>query len=270
LYTGYMAKSNVLVDEFTTMMRSMASKSAPWVAKLGAIDEKKGKVWLEIRFPDGPPIEYERPGIELTEDLEWRKATRPVADMHHKRLSRVLYPTEVANALYQDTKRKAELSWKGVRALMGWGEPPAPETLLNVAQKRIANPALPPSAEVSGTPTATSPPASIAPNSKQSTESASSLSAQFSELGFVLPDPKTLMLDLSNFRQTFRKSVKPLQVQAPRGTFMVLGLIEIRGTRASMTLNVSAAYDPKQGRYVGLKAAVWNVIEYKQSPKGGA
>jgi hypothetical protein len=269
LYTGYIAKSNALVDEFTTMMRSMASKSAPWVAKLGAIDEKKGKTWLEFKFPDGPPVEYERPGIELSEDLEWRKATRPVADVHHKRLNRVLYPTEVAHALYQDTKRKAELSWKVLRAQMGWEEPPAPETVRSVVQRVLANPALPPSAGSSSAPTATSHAASGAPDSKQSTESASSLSSQSNELGFVLPDPKTLMLDLSSFRQNFRKSFKPLQVQAPRGTFMVLGLVEIRGTRASITLNVSAAYDPKQGRFVGLKATVWNMIEYKQSPKGG-
>jgi hypothetical protein len=265
-----MAKTNVQVDELITMLRIAAKKNPSWTTRIGAIDEKKGNAWVEFKFPDGPPREYERPGIELTDDLEWRKATRPVADMHHRRLGKILYPTEVANALYQDTKRKAHVAWKGLRAQMGWGEQPTPETAQSVVRKALADPSLPPSAGISGTPVATSPPTSVASDSKQSAESASSLSSQPNELGFVLPDPKKLMLDVTQLREDFRKSIKPVQLQPPRGAFTVLGLVEIHGTRAHITLNVTAVYDPKQRRYVGLKTAIWNVVEHKQSPKGGS
>jgi hypothetical protein len=58
------------------MMRNFAQKNPTWTARLGPINTKKGKQWIELKFPDGPPVEYERPGLELTEDLEWRKTTR--------------------------------------------------------------------------------------------------------------------------------------------------------------------------------------------------
>jgi hypothetical protein len=253
------------------MVRNMVKTSPGWIAKIGEVDEKKGKAWVEIKFPDAPPPEFERPGIELTEDLEWRKATRPVASVHHVRLNNIMYPTVVANALYQDVKRKAQLSWKGFRARMGLGEQPAPETAQSLVQKVLANPTLPPGAAVSSTPTTTtpSPPAPVAPDTKQSTESASSIDSKENELGFVLPDPRKLTLDLTQFREDFRKSNKSATMNTPRGSFSVFALIEVHGSRHKVTLNIQAAYDPKQCRYVGLKAAVFNTVEIKQSPKGG-
>jgi hypothetical protein len=265
-----MATTNPQADELTAMVRNMVKTSPGWVAKIGEVDEKKGKAWVEVKFPDAPPPEFERPGIELTEDLEWRKATRPVASVHHFRLKNIMYPTVVGNALYQDVKRKAQLSWKGFRAQMGFGEQPAPETAQSLVQKVLANPTLPPGAAVSSTPTATtrSPPAPVAPDSKQSTESTPSVDSKANELGFVLPNPRTLTLDLTKFREDFRKNNK-ITMMPPRGSFGVFALIEIHGSRQKLTLNIQAAYDVKQCRYVALKAAVFNSIELKQSPKGG-
>jgi len=215
-------------------------------------------------------VEYERPGIELTEDLEWRKATRPVEDLHHQRLSKLLYPTEVGNALYQDTKRKAGLSWKSFRTYMGWEANSEPETVRGVIQKVLVDPSTPSAPGASATPATSSPSEPAATESKQQpAESASPLGSPAKDIGFVLPDPKKLTLDLTQFRQDFRKTAKPYALQPPRGTFMVLGLIEIYGDRARMTLNVAAAYDPKLGRYVSLKAQVWNLVDHRQSPKGG-
>jgi hypothetical protein len=250
-------------------MRKMAQNNLSWTTRLGKIDPNKGKAWVELRFPDGPPIEYERPGIALTEDLEWRKATRPVEDIHHQRLNKILFPTEVSNALYEDTKRKAVLVWKSVKASLGSGEKPEPETVQGVVQRVLINPPTSPNAGVSVTPTPPTPPTATGVDSSAPTDPASSLSSQAKDLGFVLPDPKSLTLDLSKFRQDFKKSFKPYALQPPRGTCMVLGLIEIYGDRARITLNVTAAYDPKQGRYVSVKAGVWNLVDHSQSPKGG-
>jgi hypothetical protein len=256
------------IDELTAMIRNLAQKNPTWNARLGTINTNKGKSWIELKFPDGPPVEYERPGIELTEDLEWRKTTRPVEDVHHQRLNKILFPTEVSKVLYQDAKRKAELSWKSLKAYMGWEETPQPETIQSVVQRVLANPPSPPTHGVS-TATTSSPSASAATESKQAAESDSSLHSQAKALGFVLPDPKKLTLDLTQFRQDFRKTVKPYASQPPRGAIMVLGMIEVYGDRARITLNVTAAYDPKEGRYVGVKAGVWNLVDHSQSPKGG-
>lgn len=171
--------------------------------------------------------------------------------------------------VYQDIKRKIGLSWKGFRQYVGFDAKSEPETVQGVIQKAFVTPPTPSSTGIATTPTVPSPPAAATPTDKQPAETASPLDAPAKDVGFALPDPKKLTLDLTQFRQDFRKSVKPLAVQPPRGTFMVIGMIEIHGDRARMTLNVSAAYDPKQGRYVALQAAVWNVVPHRQSPKGG-
>lgn len=266
---GCMAVTDSQTDELSAMIRSLAKKNPSYVARLGNIDTAKGKSWIELKFPDGPPVEYERPGIELTEDLEWRKATRPVEDLHHQRLSKVLFPTDVSNALYQDTKRKAELSWKSFRSYMGWEDKSEPDTVQGVIQRVLASPPSPSGPGVSATPAASDSSASAATESKQPAETASPFGSPAKDVGFVLPDPKKLTLDLTQFRQDFRKAFKPYTMQAPRGTFMVLGIIEVYGDRARMTLNVTAAYDPKQGRYVSLKAGVWNLVDHRQHPRGG-
>jgi hypothetical protein len=266
-----MPETNSQADELTTLIRHTVKSSPQWVAKIGEVDDKKGKVWIEFRFPDGPPIEYERPGVELTEDLEWRKATRPVASVHHSRLHNIMYPNAVATALYHDVKRKAGLSWKGFRTQMGFEEQTAPETAQSLVQKVLANPSLPPGAAVSSTPTTASPspPASVATDSKPSSENASKIDSKENELGFILPDPRKLTLDLTQFQADFRKSNKKMPINAPRGSFAVAALIEIHGATHRLTLKIDAAYDPKQCRYVGMKAAIFNMIELRQSPKGG-
>tara|TARA_R110002003_G_scaffold59_8_gene5276 strand:- start:2911 stop:3669 length:759 start_codon:yes stop_codon:yes gene_type:complete len=251
------------------MVRKIAQQNPSYVARLGKIDTSKGKVWIELKFPDGPPQEYERPGIELTEDLQWRRATRPVDPMHHVRLNRLLVPTEASNALYQDTKRKAALSWKSFRTYMGWEEKSEPDTVQSVVQRVLANPPPAPGSGVSVTPAATDAQSSPAAETKSPAQTTSSLGSHAKALGFVLPEPKQLTLDLSQFRQDFRKAFKPYTSQPPRGTFLVIGMIEIYGERARLTLNVAASYDPKQGRYVHFGLAVWNLVDHRQHPKGG-
>lgn len=251
------------------MVRNVVQKSPPYVARLGTIDMSKGNVWTEVRFPDGPPIEYERPGIELTEDLEWRKTTRPVEELHHHRLKKLMYPSEVTNALYQDTKRKVKVSWTNLRTYVGWEAKAEPETVRDVIQRVVADPPPAPGPAASTAVSTPSSPAAAATDTKQATNSATPLDDTTKDVWFTLVDPKTLTLDLAQFRKDFRKTAKPPAVQAPRGTFMVLGLIEVHGDRAKITLNVAAAYDPKQARYVSLQVAVWNLKDHRQRPKGG-
>jgi hypothetical protein len=251
----------------------MAKKNPTWNQRLGTVDTKKGKAWIELKFPQGPPIEFERPGIELTEDLEWRKSTRPVADAHHRRLNKLLLPTEASNALYQDTKRKVALSWNELGVYIGWAEKPSPEakTPSILGAEDNHNPSAPriPSASATSTTSASTTTATTTPDSKPPADSASSLEAKAKVLGFVLPEPKSLTLDLAQFQQDFRKASKPAQMAIPRGCIHVLGLVEVYGERARITLNVTAAYDPKLGKYIGMSMAVWNIVDHRQTPRGG-
>ncbi|KAL5114711.1 hypothetical protein ACEQ8H_007380 [Pleosporales sp. CAS-2024a] len=248
-------------NELTTMMRLVMQKDQSVAPRLGKIDPTKGRQWLEIKFPDGPPVEYERPGVELTKDLEWRRATRPVTDLHHQRLTKLLLPTDMSKVLYHDVKRKAAASWSRFTSILGLGDQPASDTVQTVVQGILVSPPTSPSPGLSTTPSPTTPAPAV--NRTGPADSAAS------PLGFALPSHKDLTVEVGQLCQEFKKSSRPYPLQPPRGTFLVLGLIEVYGERARMTFNVTATYDPKQGRYVYMKISVWNLVDHSQRPRGG-
>ncbi|EDU50784.1 predicted protein [Pyrenophora tritici-repentis Pt-1C-BFP] len=231
--------------DLVSTLRGTLAKNPNWILKLGKVDTSKGKTWLEFKFPDGPPVEYERPGIELTENLEWRKATRPVNFSHHDRLKRLMYPKEVADALYNDTTNKVKGLWKGFQVYMGWHQESKSDTVQQLVQRIAANPQ-----SSASQPTTTTPdPASASSTDSQQpsiTTSSAPIDGPPKDLGFVLPEPKKLTLDLSRFRAEFQRAFKPSPPPLPRGVFYIIGLVEVYGARARSTFSVIAIYDPKQ------------------------
>ncbi|KAF2627768.1 hypothetical protein BU25DRAFT_410424 [Macroventuria anomochaeta] len=257
-------------QELVNLVRTACSTPA-YVAKIGEVDHKKGRVWIEFKFPDGPPPEYERPGYELTEALEWRKTTRDVEPALHHQLNKVLYPTAAAGALYEDTKRKAERSWNDFAVYMGWAEESEHLTVQQMMQQvgtpsRPTSPAAPPATAASASPFGASWPAAT---QQPAAQSSSPAAGSAKDLGFALPDPKALTLDLGQFRQDFQKANRGHVHHLPRGAFGVHALIEVYGSKARLTLNVIGVYDPKVGRYVGLHANIWNQAAHRQPPRGG-
>lgn len=256
-------------QELVNIVRTQCSTPAV-VAKIGEVDHKKGKVWIEFKFPDGPPAEYEQPGYKLTEDLEWRKTMRDVEPTHHTLLKKLLWPNVAAGVLYVDTKQKATRTWNDFAVYMGWAEKTEHLTVQQMMQQATS-----PSAPTgSAAPPATTSPASpfgtsLPPATQQpAAPSPSSAAGSTKELGFPFPDPKALTLDLGKFRQEFQRANKP-DLVVPRGAFGVYALVEVYGSRARLTLNVVGVYDPKMGRYTGLHAGIWNQSAIRQVPKGG-
>ncbi|KAL1794654.1 hypothetical protein ACET3X_006470 [Alternaria dauci] len=255
--------------ELAWQVRKAFANTPAFVARVGKVDTDKGNMWIEFKFPDTMPEEYERPGIELTQDLEWRKATRPVEAPHHHRLNRTLYPKGVATALYHDTTKKAAKAWTDFKIYMGWSQESQTEAVQQLVQRISANPqsALNKTTSINPGPLSTTAKDTQQPGATPS--AAAPVDGPAKDLNsLLLPDPKKLMLDLTQFRTDLRKSHKP-PLEVPRGAFLVLGLVEIYGERARLTLNVSGVYDPKLGRYVGMQFAPWNFVELRQRPKGG-
>lgn len=260
-------------QELVNIIRKACSTPA-YQAKIGNIDHKKGRAWIDFRYPDSPPPEYERPGYELTEDLEWRKTTRDVDPVHHAKVNRLLFPANVAGALYRDTKRKVERSWNHITAQMGWAEKIEGPTIQQVIQN--AGNATPPASPAAPSPVAAhpSPFGTALPGATQQSAGQSSPPAAGTDrdlAGIALPNPQALTLDLGQFRQEFTKThIKEASlVTIPRGSFGVHALIEVCGSKARLTFNVIAIYDPKAGRYIGMNATVWNQVANRQSPRGG-
>lgn len=256
--------------ELVKIVRETMTKVSWCEARIGKVDLGKGKIWVEVTFPDGPPVEFERPGIELTEDLQWRKATRPVEEAHHRRIEKLLYPTVAANALYDDTLRKGAQTWKIFKTYIGWQEQTKAETTEDLARRwAAASPFTKVDLGPSRTPT-TTPGSPASANETQRAAASSSQSTSESLLGtFALPDPKKVTLDLAQFRQDLQKNNMKPNLQPPRGTFVMKGLVEVYGDRARITFDVSAAYDPVKGQFVTLDMRIWNFVEHRQAPKGG-
>jgi hypothetical protein len=271
--------------ELVGMIRDIAMKSPQYVMRLGKINPAAGTSWIEFKFPDGPPLEFERPGVEITDELTIRKTSRPVNEISHHRLTNILFPSAVANSLYADSKTKLGRTWVDLKVYMGWEQPKKNKTHL---QQMIA--ALPPNHPPftpQSTPSTTPSPASSTPPpttsgalppssepsapAKEPTSPIGEDPAYYDRFGLSLPKPTALTLDLSTFRNTFSKEHRKnvMKLQPPRGTFMVSGLVEIIGERARMTLDVAAAYDPKLGKFVMLQAKLRTLTPYRQDPKGG-
>lgn len=261
------------VGELATMVRTSNVVSAGFGKLVGKVDASKGKYWLDVNFPLVLPPTYERPGIELTEDLEWRRATRPVDFVTHQRLTRLFFPSAVGEALYEDTKRKAAQSWKGFRAYMGWGEKPSQlETLQDLVRQLPAKTTSTtrPSASSIVTTAPNSSPKLSPINTQQTTASPSPPSdSPAQDIGLVMPRAKDLTLNLIDFRKDVSKSLGPYHPTPPRGCFILQGMVEVIGDRGRMTVQVKAIYDPKEGKYVDCKASPLNVTPYRQRPKDG-
>ena len=254
--------------ELVSLVRDLAVRNPRLSTLVGEIDIKKGAIWIETKFPDGPPLEYERPGFMLTEDLTFKKTTIPVQEIHHKRLADLLTPTSTMATVYLDMKRRMLASWQDFRRYTGLDKnsPPTAEGIIGGLPMSPVTPVQP--MQSAATPNAPTLPAQ-ADAEKQATPPPPS-NPTLEKLGLSLPDPKQVpTLDLSYFRRVFRKNQAKLGIEPPRGTFIVTGLIEVIGDRAKMTLDVLSLYDPNLGRYVMLQARLRSLTQYQQRPKGG-
>lgn len=87
----------------------------------------------------------------------------------------------------------------------------------------------------------------------------------------TLPQPgEGLNSAVAAFKRTLAKTWKPAAIPPPRGTFLVSGLVEVRGPRGVCVLDVRAAYHPKLSRWEAIAIGVRRIQPRKQAPRGGA
>jgi len=71
------------------------------------------------------------------------------------------------------------------------------------------------------------------------------------------------------FQTTLNKYWAPKKLEPPRGSFVVQGMMEIRGSKGQILFDVQGCYDPKQGKYVMVSARKRNFKLWNQRPRGG-
>ncbi|CAI6282603.1 unnamed protein product [Periconia digitata] len=251
-------------NELISTVRGAVIKNDQWTKVLGKINAQTGNTWLEVIFPDAPPIEYERPGWALTTDLNLRQATQDIDPRAHSLYNRVLFPIAIARAFYEDSWRRISKMWETQPGL--GGTEAALQAMIRARQITSGStpPTSPTSASASPTSTPTSEQQAAMPRSPPSSDPAHDRSSVTLQTSKMIP-----IMDMSFFRGKWLKNRPREQPQPPRGTFVVSGLIDIVGDKAKMTVDVFAAYDPKSAKYVIITIKPRTLKEWTQRPKGG-
>ncbi|CAK4033412.1 Hypothetical predicted protein [Lecanosticta acicola] len=268
-------------DELVQIVHGSSQKH-PLISKQLGSGAKVGKYWLDISFPDGPPQEYERSGLEWGDGyLAWsRERISPEAQW---RLARALWPKAAFDSLWAMTKVLAGINYRRAKQALGWEEadPFSPEERYRHAmemmekqqqsreRKEVGKAQLDPNGNPSAVVGASSSPA--AQPSRSAADESKRIPWQI-----PVPMPATsstnstdLPIAMHVFQGTLAKQWNPSKIEPPRGTFVVQGLVEVRGARGRMLFDVKSFYDPKAGKYVSINAGVRNFKRWSQAPRGG-
>lgn len=255
--------ADLCVAELVKIVYDTAQKHPAFVKQLGR-DTKVGQCWLDIIFPDGPPQEYARAGIEVGSDYIAYALQRIDAQQQH-RILRTLWPTAAANGLYNSTKVLLGFQYHRLKQLLGWEVDSTPgsqdakyQQLLQLLQAQQAQ-----QAEQAKTQTGAG-----TPEADKTQSSASSLLPWAAKV----PQPtSSIEMPIAQhiFHATLAQGKMPKKMEPPRGSFVVQGLIQLKGSRSILTLDVQAFYDPKASHFLVVNATPRTIKQRKQSPKGG-
>lgn len=235
------------------------------------------KFWLDIDFPDGPPPEYERSGLEITDDyIAW--TMRPVDAMQVSRLQAALWPRSVALSMWASYKTLWSLQLARAKRFLsidndemtldskGSADFQPTETGKN-HQEKYPNYAPDLFAENDETPAAPQP---SSPNLSSAGEAdpPSKAMQRLENLGVL-----GLVADMTSAMDTFNHSILETwqipHTPPERGTVIISGLVELVGEKAICVVDVRAAFHPKENRWVAVGVGVRRLQAKKQVPKGG-
>lgn len=244
-------------SELVRMVFAGALQHASIARQLGG-DAQVGKYWLDISFPDGPPPEYVRAGLEIGDGFVAWSSQRVSAEQQWRTV-RALWPTAALGGVWATMRVLAGMQWRRAKEALGWGQEEA-----GVGRRDDRGAAAAAAAVVSSSSSSSSsssPPQQVTSGSK------------FPWPTIPLPSPHTptdLPIAMHVFSHTLSKAWQPVKMEPPRGTFIVQGLVEVRGHRGQMLFDVQSCYDPRgPGRFVVVNATVRGFKRWRQAPKGG-
>lgn len=274
-----LARTNINPEELVGVIFD-GTLQHPMIARQIGQDPKVGKVWLYINFPDGPPQEYIRQGIEIADDYVALSAQRISPEQYH-RMTSTLWPAAALSSLYATAKVLFNLNYQRARDALGIESKPAPGSpeakYQNLLQVIAANQSK--TAEDLGK-TQTDPGASVAASDDKGMKSATREAARSSDaqdtqripwtIKAPLPvGPMDIPIAFHVFQHNFMQKRMPTKMEPPRGSLVVSGLVEVKGSRARVLYDIQAFFDPKQNRFVTVNATVRNLKRWSQPPKGG-
>ena len=252
-------------------------------------DPKVGKIWLDVTFPDGPPQEYSRKGVEMCKDGSVFWSEQRITQQEYQRTMRALWPTALLSSLHAYWKTMWGFQTQKIRASLGLETKPEPGTpehranhLLQFLQAQQASK----QARSLGK-AQTDPQSSVTERSQSGLESTttdnpskpSASSSPDEKPWYNVPMPSVhpglpgeemeQVIATTMFAHTLTKNWGGGTKEPPRGTFVVSGLIQMKGSKSQITLDVQAFYDPRISRFVVVNVSPKMFKKWSQSPRGG-
>ncbi|KAL9088732.1 MAG: hypothetical protein Q9165_006041 [Trypethelium subeluteriae] len=249
---------------------------------------KAGKIWLDIQFPNGPPPEFERTGILVTEDYI-ALAKRTSSELDEQRINRALWPSAAFSSIYASMRVLWRIQWQKAKATLGIQTKPTREdeqlrqsmqAIQRMQEKHLGRS----SRNMSSTPSNGADKSASDSNPVQAQDSSTAKSAPTAQHAAdrptttsslpklpsgSLPSGTEVPLVLHVFYANMDKNRLPPKMEPPRGTCVVSGLVEISGSKARATLDVRAAYHPQEAKFIVISAALRSFKLYRQPPMGG-
>ncbi|KAI1638400.1 hypothetical protein F4809DRAFT_261694 [Biscogniauxia mediterranea] len=264
------ARVRAIQNDLAELVRRTAVAHPGIVHKCGN-DLTVVKHWLDVNYPYKPPPTFVRKGLRFDDVGIWL-AEQPVDSFVVFRLRRTLWPSALTISLWSFSGALLKQNALHVAKVLGFEPKTVPvisvQETLNKFQQQLKKPPSRPDAH----PSASLPPTSSgAADESPVSRSASSPTppdalGSGTSIGSVLPTvptaqpgkPKSAkdiyMVKMTQehtsgpwetFKRKFSQSWQPLKDYPPRGSFNVSGLVELRSSRALVTVDVNAWWDPK-------------------------
>lgn len=256
-----------------------------------------GPNWLIITYPDRPPPEFVKTGIEISDEAISIK-TQKVDTRTKTLVDRVLKPYPLATSSYAFIKAFFKQSTSDVVKLFGYSEnndistsnpdPDIAKTLKQLEARQITDggAATNSASSAASTSSKTDPEASPSqkPSLPGSTSAPNPATAKDGGQSGQEPDKKPLIKDsipgfaeLANksqgpwaaFTQQWKRSWRPLRYYPPRGCVAIHGMVALESPKGRIYIDVSAWYNPvkkefhQESMQLGLKA----ISPTHQSPR---
>jgi hypothetical protein len=232
-----------------------------------------GKYWLDVDFPVAPPPEYERAGLEITDDYI-AYIVRPVDATSVARLRQALWPTAVGSSIWASFSMFMALQTARIRKALNLEEPESSDKKQGPAGWTTA-PALDPQANASN-PRAAADDTQVKPPNMASAPPTSDPGNFESGKPWILrplpsvPKPNTeLNMGTTALKKSLAKNWKSTfaPIAPPRGTVVISGLVEVFGPLGISTLDVRAAYHPAENKVVAMSIGIRRLQKRKVAPR---
>ena len=235
-------------------------------------DIKPRKFWIDLDFPEGPPTEYYRIGLEIADEYV-AVTTRPVDAYRVAQIKHTLSPKPIALSVWRSYEALWTAHLNTVKRLFNVSPAPIP----GIGDADSDDPFTEDSDRVDPQaqdtkrdgdkglkgPGPTLPPGHPPIPDKPSTED----SKELSPFDKIIVEPGRVSFEV--LKHQFVKNWQPPDVpMMVYGSVLFSGFVELVGSKGYCVLDVRASYHPIEARWVTITASIRRTQQKKQRARG--